>query len=85
MRSRCHVKHTLPRLISESISQENFITEQSSNVNSNATANRIRQKSWDLLDQNSIAQARQQKQQSAHQVRFDNVVCKVARKMLSLL
>lgn len=69
VRSRCHVKHTLPRLISESISQDNFVTEQQSNAtSSNNSASRIRQKSWDPLDQNSLAQARQQKQQSAHQV-----------------
>lgn len=70
VRSRCHVKHSLPRYISESISQENFATEQqNSNVNANTTsATNRRQKSWDLLDQNALAQARQQKQQSAHQV-----------------
>lgn len=68
VRSRCHVKHSLPRYISESISQENFVAEQqNSNANTATAANR-RQKSWDLLDQNALAQARQQKQQTAHQV-----------------
>lgn len=67
VRSRCHVKHSLPRNISESISQENFEQQNSNSTNSTSGPNR-RQKSWDLLDQNAIAQARQHKQPSAHQV-----------------
>lgn len=82
VRSRCHVKHSLPRYMSESISQENFITE---NLTSNAQATSVpvnsgviststtsgvnrRQKSWDLLDQSALAQARQHKQLPPHQV-----------------
>lgn len=97
VRSRCHIKHSLPRFTADTISQENFIPDNlgsqgqpqsaapvsmpqsapptslpMTGVNPGATstsmsANR-RQKSWDLLDQSAIAQARQHKQATPQQV-----------------
>lgn len=77
VRNRCHVKHLIPRYTSDTMAQENFINENISNSNqqssnsvvssSNSGVNR-RQKSWDLLDQSAIAQARQHKQPPPHQV-----------------
>lgn len=79
VRSRCHVKHSLSRWISDSMSQEGFYTEMVNGNTNGATQNGTgssshmnslnrRQKSWDLLDQNAIALARQHKQHTAHQV-----------------
>ncbi|PSN31934.1 Neurofibromin [Blattella germanica] len=108
VRSRCHVKHSLVRMIPESGSSENFTVDnhlsllphppvptssitsamnamatpspsqrseasigqcqQSQQQSSGAgTPTNRRQKSWDLLDQTAIAQARQQKQHSQQQ------------------
>lgn len=97
VRSRCHIKHSLPRFTADTISQENFLpdnlvsqaqpvsaptnsintstsTTSTSTTSSNTSisANR-RQKSWDLLDQSAIAQARQHKQTTAQQVCHDSV------------
>lgn len=79
VRSRCHIKHSLPRYMTDSMSQE-FIIDNVSNTNTiqqgttsgnNACSNiNRRQKSWDLLDQSAIAQARvKQPQPAQHQVR----------------
>lgn len=77
MRNRCHVKHLIPRYTSDTITQENFINESIANtgqqnnggvVSSSGGGVSRRQKSWDLLDQSAIAQARQHKQQPPHQV-----------------
>lgn len=46
--------------------------QDTSSATSNPT-NR-RQKSWDLLDQSALTQARQQKQYSTHQVCFIYVI-----------
>lgn len=64
--------------MTDSISQENFMIENISNIShqSNHSGNvtstgsgvNRRQKSWDLLDQSAIAQARQHKQPPQHQV-----------------
>ncbi|KAF2884403.1 hypothetical protein ILUMI_21782, partial [Ignelater luminosus] len=87
VRSRCHVKHSLPRYASDSISQDNFISDSLSGSNqqtvsvqgsssaptgSGSGVNR-RQKSWDLLDQSALAQARQHKQPAPHQNRSTRV------------
>lgn len=68
VRNRCHVKHLLPKenFVSEGISGSN---QQSNNTGGSSTSgvNR-RQKSWDLLDQSALAQARQHKQPQPHQV-----------------
>lgn len=97
VRSRCHIKHSLSRFTTDSISQENFLSDnlgqqaqgQISNsvpmqqsipptslpmtgANSVCSGSSIstnrRQKSWDLLDQSAIAQARQHKQTTPQQV-----------------
>lgn len=88
VRSRCHIKHSLPRYSTESIAQDNYLpenlqaqtqgtttsttgstTDTTTVVNSasNISANR-RQKSWDLLDQSALAQARHNKQPTPQQV-----------------
>ncbi|XP_057319291.1 neurofibromin [Microplitis mediator] len=68
VRSRCHVRHSLGRNISESSSTD-FIDVLVTNgpdapAGSNLSVNpsNRKQKSWDLLDQTAITQARQQKQ-----------------------
>lgn len=84
------MKHSLPRYVSDSISQDNFITDnitgsnqQNSTsqsgvpVSSNTSGVNRRQKSWDLLDQSALAQARQHKQQTPHQVSILIKVCSV--------
>ncbi|XP_044742019.1 neurofibromin [Chrysoperla carnea] len=80
VRSRCHVKHSLPRWITDSMSQDNFYVDSLTNgtAATNGTSNNHmilsrRQKSWDLLDQNAIAMARQHKQHTAHQDRSARV------------
>ncbi|KAG7207079.1 hypothetical protein KM043_000959 [Ampulex compressa] len=70
VRSRCHIRHSLGRNPTESGSTDFLDTlvphgTETASVASNPT-NR-RQKSWDLLDQSALTQARQQKQYSAHQ------------------
>lgn len=63
--------------MSDSMSQDNFILEQpssnvlSGNVTSSSSYTR-RQKSWDLLDQSALAQAKQHKPQPQHQVQKYN-------------
>lgn len=60
VRSRCHVKHTIPRWQTE-------LADQSQEVP--GTQNVRRQKSWDMLDQSAISFARQQQQHKVqHQV-----------------
>lgn len=89
VRSRCHIKHSLPRYTTESIAQDNFLPEnlqaqvQSAAATPNPSATNIdsvmgtgnnisnrRQKSWDLLDQSALAQARHNKQPTPQQVNF---------------
>jgi neurofibromin 1 len=83
VRSRCHIKHSLSRNLQDSISQENFMNENMANIshqsnhsgnvsNTGSGVNR-RQKSWDLLDQSAIAQAKQHKQPPQHQNRSTRV------------
>lgn len=80
VRSRCHIKHSLPRYMADSMSQEFIIDNVSSSnaiqqgttsgSNSSSNVNR-RQKSWDLLDQSALAQARVKQPATAqHQVRL---------------
>lgn len=79
VKSRCHIKHALPRAMSDSVSQENFPCEnaqgsntQQPSVTAQSNVSR-RQKSWDLLDQSALAQARIKQPastQAQHQVRF---------------
>ena len=65
VRSRCHVKHTLPRWPAESNNIE--ASEPNANATSQPGQNVRRQKSYDMLDQSAIQYARQHKVQS-HQV-----------------
>ncbi|KAK2587535.1 hypothetical protein KPH14_003672 [Odynerus spinipes] len=70
VRSRCHIRHSLNKNNIESGSTD-FLDALVSHVtdvpgNTNNPTNR-RQKSWDLLDQSALTQAKQQKQYSAHQ------------------
>ncbi|KYB29814.1 Neurofibromin-like Protein [Tribolium castaneum] len=82
VRSRCHIKHSLSRNMSDSISQENFMNENMANMSHQSNSGNVtntgsgvnrRQKSWDLLDQSAIAQARQHKQPPQHQNRSTRV------------
>lgn len=78
VRSRCHIKHSLPRYMADSISQENFIIDNVANTSasqhvassgSSASSVNRRQKSWDLLDQSALVQARHKQPTTAqHQV-----------------
>ncbi|XP_023313062.1 neurofibromin isoform X2 [Anoplophora glabripennis] len=87
VRSRCHIKHSLPRYMADSISQENFIIDNVANPNtsqhvstsSSSTSNvNRRQKSWDLLDQSALAQARH-KQPTAAQHQTARALFKTQR------
>lgn len=60
VRSRCHVKHTVPRW-PETINE-------ASQDSASGTQNVRRQKSWDMLDQSAITFARQQQHKVQHQV-----------------
>lgn len=80
VRSRCHVKYSVQRCTSDAMSQDTYISDnlsnssqhsgslQGSNSSSGSGGVNRRQKSWDLLDQSAIAQARQHKQPPSHQV-----------------
>ncbi|XP_071054810.1 neurofibromin isoform X2 [Onthophagus taurus] len=80
VRNRCHVKYATLRHSNDAVSQENILYENSTSHQANnvsgggptATTNcgpvNRRQKSWDLLDQSAIAQAKQHKQPAQHQV-----------------
>ncbi|RZF46610.1 hypothetical protein LSTR_LSTR002942 [Laodelphax striatellus] len=61
VRSRCHVKHAVQRF--EQMGALQQLAAGLSHRSDSVHANR-RQKSWDLLDQNALAQARQHKQQT---------------------
>ncbi|XP_037923398.1 neurofibromin isoform X2 [Hermetia illucens] len=61
VRSRCHVKHTLPRWPAENSNEVSDTTNPASQ-NVGMPLSR-RQKSWDILDQSAIAYARQHKVQ----------------------
>ncbi|XP_031834542.1 neurofibromin 1 isoform X3 [Nomia melanderi] len=70
VRSRCHIRHSVTKNAESGSTDclDNLLphnTDTSSATSSNPT-NR-RQKSWDLLDQSALTQARQQKQYSTHQ------------------
>lgn len=67
VRSRCHVKHTIPRWQTEA-------NEQSLESNS-GNQNVRRQKSWDMLDQTAITYARQQQHKVQHQVKIYHEKC----------
>ncbi|KAK4871818.1 hypothetical protein RN001_015942 [Aquatica leii] len=86
VRSRCHVKHCIPHYTCDSIPQDNFISDtlNASNQHNSATSGSAtvsssgggvnrRQKSWDLLDQSAIAQAKQHKQTPSNQNRSTRV------------
>lgn len=65
VRSRCHVKHTIPRWQTDSANDQSL---DSSSGNQNVR----RQKSWDMLDQTAIAYARQQQHKVQHQVKINH-------------
>lgn len=71
VRSRCHIRHAVTKN-AESGSTDcldillPYNTDTTSNATSSNPTNR-RQKSWDLLDQSALTQAKQQKQYSTHQ------------------
>ncbi|CAH1153410.1 unnamed protein product [Phaedon cochleariae] len=76
VKSRCHIKHSLPRYLPDSISQEfvmdNVISNASSHhgtISGTSTSSNVnrRQKSWDLLDQSALTQARYKQAPQAHQ------------------
>ncbi|CAH2003701.1 unnamed protein product [Acanthoscelides obtectus] len=85
VRSRCHIKHSLPRYMTDSVSQDNFIIDNPPNQGSsshqtisgsNSTSSNIsrRQKSWDSIDQSMLLQARQkQPNYTSHQNRSTRV------------
>ncbi|XP_072402893.1 neurofibromin isoform X3 [Diabrotica undecimpunctata] len=85
VKSRCHIKHSLPRQMTDSISQDNFsvdsgqnsgIQKGSSTESTMSNSMNRRQKSWDLLDQTAIAQARHKQPTSTtgqHQIRSTRV------------
>ncbi|KAJ8938296.1 hypothetical protein NQ318_020355 [Aromia moschata] len=96
VRSRCHIKHSLPRYVADSLSQENFIidnvttpnTSHHSNVPSSSSSSNVnrRQKSWDLLDQSALAQARhKQPTTSQHQVEGTNSTANKGWRSLDLI
>lgn len=62
VRSRCHIKHNLPKWAD---TNPNESLDGSNTIGHNVR----RQKSWDMLDQNAIAYARQHKNQP-HQVSY---------------
>jgi neurofibromin 1 len=65
VRSRCHVKHTIPRWQTE-------VCNEQPQESANGTQNNVRrQKSFDMLDQTAIAYARQQQHKAQHQVKVD--------------
>ncbi|XP_030756453.1 neurofibromin isoform X2 [Sitophilus oryzae] len=91
VRSRCHVKHSFPRYMTDSLSQENFLIESNAQSNTsqqsvattsgnvfNATSAR-RQKSCDLLDQSVLAQARQNKPPNSTQHQSARALFKTQR------
>lgn len=65
VRSRCHVKHTIPRWQTEVDQQQDYINGGQNNVR--------RQKSFDMLDQSAIAYARQQQHKVQHQVKMQSI------------
>lgn len=64
VRSRCHVKHTVPRWTTES-------TTEAIEVAQSGSQNVRRQKSWDMLDQSSLTFARQHQHKVQTQVNKD--------------
>ncbi|XP_015607506.1 neurofibromin isoform X2 [Cephus cinctus] len=82
VRSRCHIRHSLSRNVTESGSTDflDTLVSHNADISGNMTnpANR-RQKSWDLLDQSAITQARQQKQHTPHQRSFSVPTTKEAK------
>nr|CAI5849572.1 unnamed protein product [Callosobruchus analis] len=70
VRSRCHIKHSLAHCMTNSVSQENFIIDNSttsssgshqtiSGISSTSGSIARRQKSWDSVDQSMLLQANQ--------------------------
>ncbi|XP_043264316.1 neurofibromin isoform X1 [Colletes gigas] len=70
VRSRCHIRHSIAKNAESGSTDclDNLLPHHTdtSNATSSNPTNR-RQKSWDLLDQSALTQARQQKQYSTHQ------------------
>ncbi|XP_012282166.1 neurofibromin isoform X3 [Orussus abietinus] len=70
VRSRCHIRHSIGRNSADSGSTDflDTLSPPQSSESSSGTVNPTsrRQKSWDLLDQSAIVQARQQKQHAPH-------------------
>ncbi|XP_076386906.1 neurofibromin 1 isoform X1 [Megachile rotundata] len=70
VRSRCHIRHAATKN-AESGSTDclDILLPHNADTTSSASSNPTnrRQKSWDLLDQSALTQARQQKQYSTHQ------------------
>ncbi|XP_034188157.1 neurofibromin 1 isoform X2 [Osmia lignaria lignaria] len=79
VRSRCHIRHAVTKNAESGSTDCLDIllphnTDTPSSTSNNPT-NR-RQKSWDLLDQSALTQARQQKQYSTHQRSFSVPITK---------
>ncbi|XP_078047800.1 neurofibromin 1 [Augochlora pura] len=70
VRSRCHIRHSIAKNTESGSTDgiDNLLPHNAdtSNATTSNPTNR-RQKSWDLLDQSALTQARQQKQYSTHQ------------------
>ncbi|XP_054010836.1 neurofibromin isoform X2 [Hylaeus anthracinus] len=73
VRSRCHIRHSVAKNTESGSTDclDNLLPHNTDTANATSSnpTNR-RQKSWDLLDQSALTQARQQKQYSTHQRSF---------------
>ncbi|XP_066593274.1 neurofibromin isoform X2 [Prorops nasuta] len=70
VRSRCHIRHSLNRSAADTGSSDfldTFVPYGPDAACTTSNPTNRRQKSWDLLDQSALTQARQQKQYTAHQ------------------
>lgn len=68
VRSRCHIRHSLDKNLHDSSGSSDILDtlpSRSADMSGAANPTSRRQKTWDLLDQSALTQARQQKQQSA--------------------
>nr|XP_023020941.1 neurofibromin isoform X3 [Leptinotarsa decemlineata] len=82
VKSRCHIKHSLPRYMVDSISQEfiidnvlhpSAIQHGTTAASSTSTGVTRRQKSWELLDQSALAQSSHKQSTAQHQGRSTRV------------
>lgn len=68
VRSRCHIRHSLDKNLHDSSGSSDILDtlpSRSADMSGAPNPTSRRQKTWDLLDQSALTQARQQKQQSA--------------------